>query len=236
MEFQHQLEGAKPVGSVWEEDSWKEVQEKLLAFIKWRLNNKTADVVNGFGVEAYETIFKHQRVVVSYINLALGKPFQQEHKDLFDVIESENLLDAVTKEVQKTVMSSQNLREQCSNFDYDSFLEKVVRHLHSLNAQSRGGCNGIQKLIQKLIAVAGRTQSGKSAVKGVVQSLAARLKLPLIVLTKGLAESLDLHAKLVKMCDGKYCLYNIAIGVLRSQRLHHVRYNDESKTCRCSIK
>ena len=50
--------------------------------------------------------------------------------------------------------------------------------------------------------VAGRTQSGKSAVKGVLQSLCGLLGIPMIVLTKGVEESKDLHAKLVKLAQG----------------------------------
>ena len=75
MEFQHTLENAKPDFIVWEEDQWKEVKEKLLAVIKWRLMNRNANVLEDFNSDAYEEIFRHQRIALSYIELALGKPF-----------------------------------------------------------------------------------------------------------------------------------------------------------------
>ena len=96
-------------------------------------------------------------------------------------------------------MSSVNLREQCGKFDYHSFIDKAVRHLHFLNGDPTN--DGLDD-IEKLIVIAGRTQSGKSAIKGVIQSLAGMLKLPLIVLTKNVDESIDLHVKLQDLTAG----------------------------------
>lgn len=200
MEFESKLE-SKPDENVWEEeDLWREVKEKLRTVIKWRHQNMDADVLQGFNSGAYETMLKKQRIVNSYIELALGQPFKEENKKLFDLIQSENLLDDVIKRCQETVMASENLRNQCKNFQYDKFIDQAVRHLHSLNDDPNG--NGME-MLEKLIVVAGRTQSGKSSVKGVIQSLAGMLKLPLVVLTKGVSESIDLHVKLMHLCKGK---------------------------------
>jgi len=62
------------------------------------------------------------------------------------------------------------------------------------------GANALE--MEKLLVVAGMTQSGKTYVEGVVQSMAGLLKIPLIILTKGVAESTDLHAKLVALSAG----------------------------------
>ena len=198
MKFQSKLE-SKPDENVWEEDQWIEVKEKLRTVIKWRQQNMNADVLQDFNPGAHETMLKKQRIVNSYIELALGQPFKEENKKLFDLIQSEDLLDDVIIRCQETVMSSDHLRNQCKNFKYDSFIDQAVRHLHSLNEDPNG--NGME-MLEKLIVVAGRTQSGKSSVKGVIQSLAGMLKLPLIVLTKGVSESIDLHVKLMNLCNG----------------------------------
>ena len=56
--------------------------------------------------------------------------------------------------------------------------------------------------MEKLFIVAGRTQAGKTAVIGLLQSLCAVLRIPLIVVTKGVAESIDLHKKLLEYTRG----------------------------------
>ncbi len=67
----------------------------------------------------------------------------------------------------------------------------MVRHFHQLLGQQPNVCQ------EKNIIIAGRTQSGKSAVKAVLQSIRHFLKIPLIVVTKGVDESIDLHKKLL---------------------------------------
>lgn len=67
----------------------------------------------------------------------------------------------------------------------------MVRHFHQLLGQQPNVCQ------EKNIIIAGRTQSGKSAVKAVLQSISHFLKIPLIVVTKGVDESIDLHKKLL---------------------------------------
>jgi hypothetical protein len=84
----------------------------------------------------------------------------------------------------------------CGKFNYDSFIEKAICHFHALVKEP----DALEW--EKLFIVAGRTQSFKTFVKGVVQSLSGLLKIPLIILTKGVAESTDLHAKLVALSAG----------------------------------
>ena len=39
-------------------------------------------------------------------------------------------------------------------------------------------------------------------MEGVVQRMCGLLRIPLVILTKGVGESIDLHAKLVRLSDG----------------------------------
>jgi len=126
----------------------------------------------------------------------IGQPYCEEnqipHKD---VEHNESLLQIVINKVQAKVMSSSNLREKCGNFDYNQFLDKAVRHFHELAGKESG-------LLEKIFIIAGRTQAGKTSVKGVIQSLAGLLRIPLVILTKGVDESIDLHSKLVDLASG----------------------------------
>jgi hypothetical protein len=200
MEFQPNLESDSHL-DIWEVELWNEAKEKLLLAIKWRRQNESADVVNEFTATSYETMMKDQSIVSSYIEKALGQPFNRErYENLYTYVREKNLLDDIVKKCQQTIMASSNLREQCGKFDYNSFIDKAIRHLYSLNEDNNE--YGMQ-LLEKLIVIAGRTQSGKTAIKGVIQSLAGMLKLPLIVLTKGVDESIDLHIKLANLTEGK---------------------------------
>lgn len=183
-------------------DSWREAKQKLLTAIKWKQQNEGADIMKEFTAKAYETMLWSQRFINVYIDKVLGKPYDPDKqlKLLNTFRKQESLLDDVVKKCQDTIMASSILREQCSNFDYNTFIDKAIRHLHSLNVDPDGD------LLEKLMVIAGRTQSGKSASKGVIQSLAGMLKLPLIILTKGVDESIDLHMKLVKLAVGKSCV------------------------------
>jgi hypothetical protein len=79
---------------------------------------------------------------------------------------------------------TEGLKKACGNFCYKSFMRNAVRALFDPSS------NG------KTILVAGKTQSGKSAVKALVQSLCFELDDPLLVITKGVSESRELHKKL----------------------------------------
>jgi hypothetical protein len=85
---------------------------------------------------------------------------------------------------------SEGLKKACGNFGYKRFAENAIRALFDPST------NG------KTILVAGKTQSGKSAVKAVMQSLCFELEDPLIVITKGVSESRELHKKLKEFAVG----------------------------------
>jgi hypothetical protein len=77
-------------------------------------------------------------------------------------------------------MASSKLRKECGKFDYNAFIDLAIRCLHSLNGDPDS--DGMEK-IQKLVVIAGRTQSGKTAVKGVIQSMAGELIVSLVFLS-----------------------------------------------------
>ena len=140
----------------------------------------------------------HFSLLLIYPNLPriIGQPYcKMNHINHKDVEHDESLLQIVINKVQAKVMSSSNLREKCGNFDYNGFLDKAVRHFHELAGKENG-------LLEKIFIIAGRTQAGKTSVKGVIQSLAGLLRIPLVILTKGVDESIDLHSKLVDLANG----------------------------------
>ena len=96
-------------------------------------------------------------------------------------------------------MKSQNLKDKCGYFDYKDFIGKAVRDFHDreVSYKKDGG-----KRTGKKYVISAPTQSGKSSVKGILQSLAKVLGIPTIVLTKGVTESIDLNEKLVEFAEG----------------------------------
>jgi hypothetical protein len=79
---------------------------------------------------------------------------------------------------------STSLKKNCGTFDCKTFTEKTIRGLFDKSPNNQ------------TLLVAGKTQSGKSAFKAVVQSICFELGDPLIIITKGVSESLGLHNKL----------------------------------------
>lgn len=152
-----------------------------------------------------------ERWVREYIEHALGKSFDEATKlTMFrDVEQKESLLQTLINVCTANIMASSNLLEACGRFDYVAFIDSAIRLFHNLV--------GDPNVPEKLMIVAGRTQLGKTSVKGVVQSLCGLLKIPLIVLTKGIDESIELHKKLVKFADGTNVNPNhIVIGKMSS--------------------
>lgn len=84
----------------------------------------------------------------------------------------------------------ERLKKACGNFGYKRFTENAIRALFDPSTTG------------KTILVAGKTQSGKSAVKAVMQSICFELDDPLIVITKGVSESRELHKKLKEFAYG----------------------------------
>lgn len=172
-----------------------EIREKLLLVAEWINNNPEADILKEFDEDAYDLMYNNERWAEEYIKTALGRPYREENLPLFQDVNDHDTLEAVIRKSKDTVMKSPKLREMCGKFDYDTFLDKAIRHFHALVGQETG-------VVEKLFIIAGRTQAGKTSVKGVIQSLCGLLKIPLVVLTKGVDESIDLHAKLVILADG----------------------------------
>jgi len=176
----------------------EEIRAKLLIAAEWKLSNPDANAIDDFDEDVYEKLYKNQsrvRFAKEYINLALGKAYHEENLPLFnDVKQDGMLLEEVIKQSKEIIMESTHLRNKCGKFDHDSFLDKAIRHFHTSVGQERD---------QEIkFVIAGRTQAGKTSVKGVIQSMCGVLKIPLIILTKGVDESIDLHVKLVDLSKG----------------------------------
>lgn len=178
---------------------WYTVLETLQLVVKWRESNEQADILRDFNGEVLNKLMiEHQNTanIDKYIKLALGRPHDEEIVRYYEDVEGDNdLLKALLNKCKEEIMVPE-LLTICGKFNYDSFLEKAIRHFHALVKEP----DALEW--EKLFIVAGRTQAGKTFVKGVVQSMAGLLKIPVIILTKGVAESTDLHAKLVALSAG----------------------------------
>ena len=175
------------------------VLEALQLVVKWRESNEHADFLRDFNGEVLNKVKiedQHAATIDKYIKFALGRPHDEEIGRYYEDIEGDNdLLKALLNKCKDEIMVPALLKI-CGKFNYDLFLEKAIRHFHALVKEP----DALEW--EKLFIVAGRTQSFKTFVKGVVQSLSGLLKIPLIILTKGVAESTDLHAKLVALSAG----------------------------------
>lgn len=177
------------------------VLEALQLVVKWRESNEHADFLRDFNGEVLNKVKiedQHAATIDKYIKFALGRPHDEEIGRYYEDIEGDNDLRKALLNKCKDEIMVPELRTVCGNFDYDSFIEKAICHFHALVKEP--GANAL--LMEMLFVVAGRTQSGKASVKGVVQSLSGLLQIPLIILTKGVVESTDLHAKLVALAAG----------------------------------
>ena len=97
------------------------------------------------------------------------------------------------KDVMQRMTS--NLQEACKRFDYpfENFVRQIIRTL--MGNEFR--CHPEETTKDPSFIVAGQTQSGKSAIKGVViQSASVLQKIPCVIITKGVSESRELHLKL----------------------------------------
>lgn len=130
-----------------------------------------------------------------FSTVVLGEPYSDQGAALHDDMNKIALQMAIESCIERC--KSKYLLERLggSCFPSDQFLRKVLYHLHH-------GLAGADKMLEKLFIVAGRTQAGKTAVIGLLQSLCAVLRIPLIVVTKGVAESIDLHSKLLEYTQG----------------------------------
>ena len=195
-------------------------RDALLAIIEWREMNPDTNIKDDFNDEVYDKFILDRDFVETYID-ALGQPYR-EHSLFKDVEADKTLLTAIIKKCKEKVMKSNHLRNACGKFDYDSFIDKAVRHFHGLVNHEPGA----HFELVKLFIVAGRTQAGKTAVKAVMQSMCGLLRIPLVILTKGVGESIGLHAKLVAFSDGilvkkEHIVVGESFGIITSS-LHFV--------------
>lgn len=172
----------------------EEIRNKLLLVVEWREKNVNADIIEDFDEDVLDKLEKDEAYADDFIRKVLGRPNSEENISLSEDLEqdSELLMTVIVKCTDK-IMESPILREECGKFDWPSFLEKTIRHLVQ---ESRG------LTMEKIFVLAAPTQSGKASVKGVIQSASGLFRIPLVILTKGIGESIDLHAKLVRLSAG----------------------------------
>lgn len=183
------------------EELWTDWVKNLVIASKW-LHNNSVDILGQFDEKKFHEIrkkhddtAKHYTFANDYINTCLGSPYNEDNLKHYNHVNSTpGLLDKVIEEGSAATMKSPNLKEKIGSFDHESFLGKALRLFHDRVGQKDH--NG------KTFVVAGRTQSGKSAVKGVIQSMGGVLGIPIIVLTKGVDESIDLNEKLMDLANG----------------------------------
>ena len=169
----------------------EDTMEKLLLVIKWRERNQSANIIEVFD----EKIVVDDNFCDDYISMnIMGSPNDDANVEMSkDVQEDDELASAVIRKYTDKIMESPNLREACGKFDYCFFLDKCIRHF------IKESC-GLKK--KAIFVLAAPTQSGKSSVKGVVQNMCGMMRVPLLILTKGVGESIDLHFKLIGLSAG----------------------------------
>ena len=137
------------------DDLHEETREKLLVVAEWMQSHPDANMIEDFDWKVCDELYKAQRWTDQYIGV-LGEPNAEDiyllHKD---AAQDDTALQMVVKKASARVMESPYLRSMCGNFDYNHFLDRAVRHFHSLLGQETGASD-------KTFMVAGRTQSGKS--------------------------------------------------------------------------
>lgn len=181
-----------------------ECRSKILEVINWHTSytqqyGQSPDILRDFKDEVLEhykqDIEAKTEFVEHYLTYVLGSKFSKDNVHYLNEMNSRpELLENVVERCIEKVMTP-DLVEKCGKFDYCHFITKCVEHFHSLV-----GCKSAAERCN--FVVVGKTQSGKTGVKGVLQSFCGVLKLPLIIITKGVSESKELHAKLSTMAQG----------------------------------
>ena len=180
------------------------IQSKLSFAASWfqmllEKNGKEANILVEFTDSVFEKfnedIRAEEKLINHYINDVLGSNYCEKHKPLFDQVDGNtDLVKRLVGDCVQHIMTPY-LKKECGKFNYEEFLEKSIEHFHHL-------VSCVEDKERKTFVVAGKTQSGKSSVKGVVQSLCGLLKIPVIVITKGVSESRELHSKLKRLAEG----------------------------------
>lgn len=196
-------------------------RDRLLIAIDWKKKHKDANILEEFEVdmfEEYEEEYdkrkkeeqrqneKKKVEIEQFINVVMGRSFSgnlsaEDKQDMefgklvFQKFKcGEYSLEDLYKYCANFVMQSTNLKKHIGNFAYRDFISIFMLHFFKCAGYHVG--EELSVYLQKNVVVAGRTQSGKSAVKGVMLFLCHLMEIPLIIVTKGVAESIDLHAKL----------------------------------------
>jgi hypothetical protein len=183
-----------------------ECRSKLLNVIEWYTlymqenAGQKPDIIQDFSDQVLDEYIKDveakSRFIVQYVESVLGSsPSELNELYVQDMITAGCNLEKVIDYCIEKVMTPQ-LVEKCGNFDYRYFLKGCVEHFHSRVISSSNVADE-----RCTFLVSGKTQSGKSSVKGVLQSFCAILKVPLIIITKGVSESKELHKKMQKLAE-----------------------------------
>jgi hypothetical protein len=172
-----------------------DVRKHLLLVIKWREANQNADIIEVFNGEVFDKILNDESWADDYIMNVMGRPNLNANVSLGNCLAGNGgLLLTVIRKCKDKIMESPNLRYECGKFDYELFLDKSIRNFVR---ESRG-----LVMMETIYVLAAPTQSGKTSVEGVIQSMCGMFCIPLVILTKGVGESINLHAKLVRLSAG----------------------------------
>ena len=169
-------------------------QQEFYRFCLWhenfyKENDKTVSWRNGFTVDSLdefvESLSSAKAGAEAIFDVALHMIHEDDQGELKYITKKET--DALYAHVAERVMEvlPEALVKGC-HFNVTQYIENTARAIFNLPTG---------KPYQKIQLTAGQTQSGKSNVKAVVQATCDLLRCPLIIITKGVAESKDLSRK-----------------------------------------
>ena len=173
---------------------------QLLDVVKWYSDFKVRpNVVRDFTYETFTAFQKRaNRPSISdatkeqVIQQVLANPTSQSAIEIMEVFgfKKEDL------DLTPRIINSMSplLRRKC-NFDHGVFIKDAVDAFSTRN--------------ETQFLVIGKTQSGKSGVKGTIRCIAGFLKCPVFIITKGVAESHNLCQKLKGYARGTSLEFNI---------------------------
>ncbi len=173
-------------------------QKELINVITWyeafeKENGRKPIIPNDFNEHTFNEFKKKRdledKFVEHYLTTMLRSVHSETTKKFYDAMEEKTqCYNRMEKLCIERVMTD-FIIEKCGNFDYQNFIRKMLHYFHT-------SLSGSTDSRQNTFIVAGKTQSGKSSVKGVLLSLCGLVKIPLVILTKGVAESQDLYNKM----------------------------------------
>ena len=164
------------------------IREELTEEVLTEFNN-SADEEQEVSVRAGDLFelcktYPHSDKATRILNTLLARPDKKK-----------TLANLLGKEAEKVIENmNAKLKEASQFFDAGSFARKIVAAAVLAESNVEG--------TRKPFYVTGRTQSGKSSVIGIVQTMCSQMNLPLVVITKGDSESADLRRKLERFAAG----------------------------------